>query len=145
MPVDQRNNPKLLVGIIGGLTVLIAVFLAYQWLSSSAETNTAHQEELAAAPAKPAVATPVSTESESSAPAVETETIKLVEDDLLDAPVPENASLAKEEIAKLDDIQQQLNEQETALKQQHGDADKLIKLKEEQIKLLEAQLAQQAK
>ena len=71
--------------------------------------------------------------------------VKLVEENITELPVPENASLAKEEIAKLDDIQSQLNDQETTLKQQHNDADELIKLKEEQIKLLEAQLAQQAK
>ncbi len=53
-----------------------------------------------------------------------------------------NAALAKEEVAKLDDIQNQLNDQRALLKQQHNDADELIKLKEEQIKILEAQLAQ---
>ena len=56
--------------------------------------------------------------------------------------MPENAALAKEEIAKLEDIQSQLTEQEKTLKAQHTDADQLIKLKEEQIKLLEAQLSQ---
>ena len=56
--------------------------------------------------------------------------------------MPENASLAKEEVAKLDDIQVQLNEQKATLDAQHSDADQLIQLKEEQIKLLEAQLAQ---
>ena len=45
-------------------------------------------------------------------------------------------------MAKLDDIQNQLNDQRALLKQQHNDADELIKLKEEQIKILEAQLAQ---
>ena len=63
-------------------------------------------------------------------------------EDLLKAPVPENPALAKEEVAKLDDIQNQLYDQHTLLKQQHNDSDELIKLKEEQIKILEAQLAQ---
>ena len=67
---------------------------------------------------------------------------QLVTEDLLKAPVPENPALAKEEVAKLDDIQNQLNDQRALLKQQHNDADELIKLKEEQIKILEAQLAQ---
>ncbi|MCL6232383.1 hypothetical protein [Acinetobacter amyesii] len=145
MTEDQRHNPKLLVGIIGGLTLLIAIFFAYQWLSSSTADKSALQEEMVAAPAKPPVAVPVQSETEASVPVAETETLKLVEEDILDAAVPENASLAKEEIAKLNDIQQQLNDQEQSLKQQHSDADELIKLKEEQIKLLEAQLAQQAK
>lgn len=145
MQVDQRNNPKLLMGIIGGLTVLIALFLAYQWLSSSTDGKSVHQEEMMATPAKPPVAVPIQTESAASTPVAETETIKLVEEDILESAVPENAALAKEEIAKLDDIQQQLNDQEKTLTQQHQDADELIQLKEEQIKLLEAQLAQQVK
>ena len=61
----------------------------------------------------------------------------------VDSTDPENASLAKEEVAKLDDIQSQLKEQEKSLQAQHKDADELVKLKEEQIKLLEAQLAAQ--
>ena len=64
----------------------------------------------------------------------------MVDEKILKAPVPENESLLKEEVAKLDDIQSQLNEQESMLKTQHTDADDLIALKEEQIKLLEAQL-----
>ena len=145
MTEDQRNNPKLLVGIIGGLTILIAVFFAYQWFSSNTEQANVNEEDIVTTPAKPAVATPIESTSEASAPLAETEMVKLVEDNITELPVPENASLAKEEIAKLDDIQSQLNDQETTLKQQHNDADELIKLKEEQIKLLEAQLAQQAK
>ncbi|MFB0982488.1 MAG: hypothetical protein QMB96_00740, partial [Acinetobacter towneri] len=82
----------------------------------------------------PAEATPL--QEDESAPK------QLVTEDLLKAPVSENAALAKEEVAKLDDIQNQLNDQRALLKQQHNDADELIKLKEEQIKILEAQLAQ---
>lgn len=68
--------------------------------------------------------------------------IQLVEESILKAAVPNNESLAKEEIAKLDDIQHQLKDQKQELQAQHHDADTLIKLKEEQIKLLEAQLLQ---
>ena len=63
---------------------------------------------------------------------------KMVKDE-----VPQNESLAKEEVARLDDIQKQLDEQAKILKSQHADADQLIKLKEEQIKLLEQQLSTQ--
>ena len=52
-------------------------------------------------------------------------------------------SLAKEEVSKLNDIHQQLQDQEVTLKAQHADADQLIKLKAEQVKLLEAQVKQQ--
>lgn len=64
---------------------------------------------------------------------------ELVNEDLLKERSPANAALAKEEIARLEDIQKQLQDQEANLKAQHQDADQLIKLKEEQILLLEKQ------
>lgn len=142
MSVEQRNNPKLLMGIMGALVTVVALVLLYQWLNaSSGEAERIHQEDIAAVPAaKPAAKT-----EEDTAAAKAPETIEakaLVSNQLLDAPVPENASLAKEEVAKLDDIQVQLNEQKATLDAQHSDADQLIQLKEEQIKLLEAQFAQ---
>ena len=142
MSVEQRNNPKLLMGIMGALVTVVALVLLYQWLNaSSGEAERMHQEDIAAVPAaKPAAKT-----EEDTAAAKAPETIEakaLVSNQLLDAPVPENASLAKEEVAKLNDIQVQLNEQKATLDAQHSDADQLIQLKEEQIKLLEAQLAQ---
>lgn len=142
MSVEQRNNPKLLMGIMGALVTVVALVLLYQWLNaSSGEAERMHQEDIAAVPAaKPAAKT-----EEDTAAAKAPETIEakaLVSNQLLDAPVPENASLVKEEVAKLDDIQVQLNEQKATLDAQHSDADQLIQLKEEQIKLLEAQLAQ---
>lgn len=142
MSVEQRNNPKLLMGIMGALVTVVALVLLYQWLNaSSGEAERIHQEDIAAVPAaKPAAKT-----EEDTAAAKAPETIEakaLVSNQLLDAPVPENASLAKEEVAKLDDIQVQLNEQKATLDAQHSDADQLIQLKEEQIKLLEAPLAQ---
>ena len=142
MSVEQRNNPKLLMGIMGALVTVVALVLLYQWLNaSSGEAERILQEDIAAVPAaKPAAKT-----EEDTAAAKAPETIEakaLVSNQLLDAPVPENASLAKEEVAKLDDIQVQLNEQKATLDAQHSDADQLIQLKEEQIKLLEAQLAQ---
>ena len=137
---DQRNSPKLLIGIIGGISAVIAAFLLYQWLNTSDADQAPVPEASAmetAAPAKPAEAAPAAA-SEASA-----ETSVLVQEDILKDKVPENASLAKEEIAKLEDIQEQLAEQEKTLKAQHADADQLIQLKEEQIKLLEKQLAAQ--
>ena len=142
MSVEQRNNPKLLMGIMGALVTVVALVLLYQWLNaSSGEAERIHQEDIAAVPAaKPAAKTEEDTAATKAAETIEAKA--LVSEQLLDSPVPENASLAKEEVAKLDDIQNQLNDQRALLKQQHNDADELIKLKEEQIKILEAQLAQ---
>lgn len=142
MSVEQRNNPKLLMGIMGALVTVVALVLLYQWLNaSSGEAERIHQEDIAAVPAaKPAAKTEEDTAATKAAETIEAKA--LVSEQLLDSPVPENASLAKEEVAKLDDIQVQLNEQKATLDAQHSDADQLIQLKEEQIKLLEAQLAQ---
>jgi len=142
MSVEQRNNPKLLMGIMGALVTVVALVLLYQWLNaSSGEAERMYQEDIAAVPAaKPAAKTEEDTAAAKAAETIEAKA--LVSEQLLDSPVPENASLAKEEVAKLDDIQVQLNEQKATLDAQHSDADQLIQLKEEQIKLLEAQLAQ---
>ncbi|MDD2945189.1 hypothetical protein LIS44_02370 [Acinetobacter haemolyticus] len=140
MTLDQRNSPKLLLGIMGGLVAIIALFLAYQWFfATSNEILPEHEGASLTAPAKPAAKAEKPTKPLAQA---EQKTIPLVDEKILKQAVPENESLAKEEVAKLDDIQSQLNEQEAMLKAQHADADELITLKEEQIKLLEAQLAQ---
>ena len=136
MTEDQRHNPKLLWAIAGGLIVVIIAVFIFQWMGESDNTAPIETTPTTAPAAKsaPAEATPLQDD--------EAEPKQLVTEDLLKAPVPENPALAKEEVAKLDDIQNQLNDQRALLKQQHSDADELIKLKEEQIKILEAQLAQ---
>ena len=144
MTLDQRQNSKLLMGIIAGLVVLVAIFLAYQWMSSPQPQHEAEQQVMHA-PAKPVVKETVPVVENAASAAVANTTaeapIQLVDEAILKQDAPKNTSLAKEEIAKLDDIQTQLNEQEKTLKAQHADADDLIALKEEQVKLLEAQLA----
>lgn len=143
MSVDERNNQKLLMGIIGGLIVVVAAICGYFWLTQS-QPDQQHADELAVTPVMKQQAEQDSTLKSAAEPVPASNHSKgLVDDDLLKADVPQNPSLAKEELAKLDDIQAQLNEQKQLLDAQHSDADALIKLKEEQIKLLEAQLAQQ--
>lgn len=142
MSVDQRNNPKLLIGLIGTLVVIVACIAGYLWLSTSTQP-TKDQQELGStiATQKSVVIDPKQQTTTEQVPAP-TQTQTLVDDALLKDAIPENPSLAKEELAKLDDIQTQLNDQKKSLTQQDNDADALIKLKEEQIKLLEVQLAQ---
>lgn len=143
MTPDHRQNPKLLWGIVSGLiVVIIAVWIIIQFFLTQNETLPTHQGDLINAPAPQTI-------SENSDKATKTEVTDALSSDnvLVDASimteeVTSNATLAKEEIARLEDIQLQLDEQEKSLKQQHSTADDLIKLKEEQIKLLEAQLAQ---
>ena len=69
--------------------------------------------------------------SASSEPVAQTHTAnsqQLINEDVLKQPVPAQESLAKEEVSKLNDIHQQLQDQEVTLKAQHADADQLIKL-----------------
>lgn len=134
--LNQRNSPKLLVGIAGGLVLLIVLFLAYQWLFSSNPQPVKAPET--AVSTKPAVI--AEQPAAESVTAADQDTIQLVNEDLLNAAVPQDQSLAKEEVAKLEDIQTQLNDQQQMLSTQHSQADELIRLKEEQVQLLEAQL-----
>ena len=135
MTSDQRHSPKLLMGIIGGMVVIIVLFFAYQWFMSSSREITTESEIInstVSTPVKPSE--PVRTMDE--------KTIQLVDESILKTATPKDPALAKEEVAKLEDIQTQLHDQENILKAQHNDADQLITLKEEQIKLIEAQLVQ---
>lgn len=145
MSTYQTQNSKLLWMIIGGISVVVVLFLAVQWFLAQKE------QQSTSTPTQPGTAKPVATvkqqaavTSESTAASSEVAApIQLVEESIVKSPIPSNESLAKEEIAKLDDIHQQLKDQQQELKQQHDDVDALLKLKEEQVKLLEAQIAAQ--
>ena len=144
MSTYQTQNSRLLWMIIGGISVVVVLFLAVQWFL-------AQKEQQSTSTPKPGTAKPVATVKQQAAVTPEstaassevTEPIQLVEESIIKDPLPANDSLAKEEIAKLDDIHQQLMDQQQELKQQHDDVDILLKLKEEQVKLLEAQIAAQ--
>ena len=64
----------------------------------------------------------------------------LVDESLVEQPIAEDHALQKDEIAQLEEVQNQLAEQKDLLEQQHQDADKLLELKEQQLAELEAQL-----
>lgn len=141
MILAQKNSSALLWGIIGVIVVLLGGYIVYAqfFANDAAQQHSPEmqmQKTVSAPPATPAQVAP-------SVTAAASEPATLVDESLLKAPVAEDATLAKDEIAKLDDVQKQLQEQESTLTQQHKSADELIQLKEEQIKLLEAQLAQQ--
>lgn len=146
MSTYQTQNSKLLWMIIGGISVVVVLFLAIQWFLSQKDqqsTSTATQpiaEKTIISKAETTVSPNINTASSAVAAP-----IQLVEESVVNSPLPSNDSLAKEEIAKLDDIQQQLHDQQRDLKQQNNDVDTLLKLKEDQIKLLEAQISAQHK
>jgi uncharacterized protein YcbK (DUF882 family) len=143
MTADHRQNPKLLWGIVAGLVLAIAVFFAIsQWLLIQNDSSNVSDELDQPVPTQQtSQATAASTSAASEA--IPAATSVLVQEDILTQPITENASLAQEELAKLNDLQAQLTDQEKTLQSQHADADQLLALKEEQIKLLEKQLAAQ--
>lgn len=61
---------------------------------------------------------------------------------ILDAPLPETNSLAKEEIDRLEDERQRMAEQEKLAAEQLAMSKKLTEMKAEQIALLEQQIAE---
>lgn len=140
----QNENSKLLWMIIGGISVVVVLIFAIQWFFSEKHQETSITSIQPAI--EKTVTTSVTATTESAEVANETPApIQLVEESIVKDPIPTNDTLAKEEITKLDDIHQQLKDQQQDLKQQHTDVDTLLKLKEDQVKLLEAQLAAQNK
>jgi len=147
MYTDRRDNSKL-IWIIAGALITVALLLAvFFWLNSTSNNNQISEQLHNQTPVqeKTDTATPPVAQAIEQTAASSTDHIELLNESVLKDKVPENASLAKEEVAKLEDIQKQLDQQQHSLKSQHADADQLIKLKEEQIKLLEQQLAAQNK
>lgn len=143
MQLDTRNNSKLIWLIAGGLVVIIALASALFWLK--ADQDQTKTEATSTQKAPPQATAPLLAQPLEQTAASEATTHTLVDKTILTEPVSENESLAKEEIAKLEDIQKQLQDQQQSLESQHADADQLIKLKEEQLKLLEQQLAAEQK
>ena len=135
MTLDYRENSKLIWMIAGGLIAIILLVIIYLWMNNTAEPKAQP------VPNKTVTAAPVVPSAEETAVS-EPNTATLVDEKILKDEVSNNASTAKEEMAKLEDIQKQLDEQQNMLNTQHADADQLIKLKEDQIKLLEKQLAE---
>ena len=135
MTRDYRENSKLIWMIAGGLVAIILLVIIYLWMNNSTEPQVqpASKQAVTAAPVVQSIAEPAASEPD---------TATLVDEKILKDEVSNNASTAKEEMAKLEDIQKQLDEQQNMLNTQHADADQLIKLKEDQIKLLEKQLAE---
>ena len=140
MALEQRDNSKLLWGIIIALVCIVALVAAYFWMSTMQESPVNEKPATAVtAPATPVAPKPPVAQPIDQAPPTNT----LIDEKVLKDPIPDTPIAAEEEVAKLDDVHQQLVDQEGTLKQQHQGADDIIKLKEEQIKLLEEQLAQQ--
>lgn len=144
MSYDQSSHGHLMWKIAGGLIVIVALAGTWMWLDSK---DTVPETAPPDATATASETSPTVKQDQSEVVTASSEEVSTVEDqhalvteDILQTQVPQQPALAKEEIAKLDDIQQQLLDQQKSLEAQQADADQLIQLKEEQIKLLEQQL-----
>ncbi|MHA3053327.1 hypothetical protein [Acinetobacter sp. ANC 4640] len=143
----NKSNSLLLWILIGVLFAICAgIFVWQSWFvnhpTPANQQAAVHKKTQAPPMARPVSESAVTPEVQ---PAHTEQPKSLVNDETLKQPIPKNPALAKEEVSKLEDIQQQLKEQEATLKAQHTDADRIIELKQQQIKLLEQQLAGQQK
>lgn len=146
MALDHSNNSKLMWVIVAGLVIIVTLAVVFLWMSSKDHPIEAASIETSEPVSETGAATLSNVALESASEATValdtvTDTNALVSDNILKDEIPHNATFAKEEIAKLNDLQQQLQAQHETLKAQQSDADQLIALKEEQIKLLEEQLS----
>ena len=143
MSHQPRHRSNLLWPIFGILLVIVMAISAYvAWWLPQTQHQPVTQSQTTQKPTQPA--SHVAIEHAASEAFVPTPNAVLIDESVLQEDIPTEPSLAKEEIAKQEDLQQQLQTQEKMLQQQNLTADELIRLKEQQIELLEAQLRQQA-
>ncbi|MDO5652063.1 MAG: hypothetical protein Q4G13_08035 [Moraxella sp.] len=144
------SSPKTLNYIILGAVIALALLVGTWFLSQSGDTDTPAPtpSPVATAPT-PEVATPIQTDTTTEAPAETgvdtTAAISAGEIDaeaILNAEVPAEPTLIKEEIDRLQDKDAQLDEQAKLIDEQLATLEELTRAKEEQIKLLEQQIAQ---
>lgn len=148
MTQNKRNQSYLIWWILGVLSIFTLGITAYFYWTEPAQQNEQAQQSHAQKTMQKNLtheqatirASNVTTQGMDAS-----SNTALVDEKIIEQAIPQNESLAKDELAKLKDIQTQLDQQTMSLNAQHQDADQLIKLKQEQIKLLEAQLAQSQK
>ena len=92
MSTYQTQNSKLLWMIIGGISVVVVLFLAVQWFLAQKDqqsTTTATQPAATVKQQTAVTAEPTAASSEVAKP------IQLVEESIIKDPLPANDSLAK--------------------------------------------------
>lgn len=150
------NSPKSLNLIILGAVIALLLLVAAWFLANSDDAPTSPAEAPTAVPAQ--VETPAEPTQQDSAaqPATDSTTestaeptVAPVADDalvnaeaILNAEIPQDEVLIKEEIDRLKDKDSQLAEQAKLIDEQLATLDQLTAAKEEHIKLLEAQIEQ---
>lgn len=148
---DKKNLNLIILGAITALLLLVAA-----WFLANSDTPTqtpATPEPVATAPAtepdQTAITEPVADTPEPTAdtnistdtPQIDTAP-KVNAEAIVNAQIPEDPALIKEEIDRLKDKDAQLSEQAKLIDEQLSTLEELTSAKEEQIKLLEAQIEQ---
>ena len=145
----SAGKKKLMVPILLLLLIIIGYFVWSQFLSSPTPTvKDAPSETVTIADDKP-VTIPAKEGNSTDSNAKPNAPLTATTDDripdakaILNAPLPETNSLAKEEVDRLNDENQRMVEQEKRAIEQNAMIKEVTDLKAEQIDLLEQQIAQ---
>lgn len=134
---DPEQTPKSKRWIIM-IGVVIAAFILYYIASYAIGIKSTDKEERQNPPPSSSMSQ-TNEETQSKVDEAQTPGNSIVDTNLLTAPVPEDASVAQEEISRLQDQQAQLGERKALLQEQLQDSDKLIELKEKYLADLQAE------
>lgn len=132
---DPEQTPKSKRWIIM-IGVVIAAFILYYIASYAVGINSTDKEERRDPPPSSSMS---QSNSETQSRVAEPQGHSIIDTNLLTAPVPQDATVAQEEISSLQDQQAQLAERKTSLQEQLNDSDKLVELKEKYLADLQAQ------
>lgn len=139
---SNTKNKQTILAV--GIAVLALGAGGYWFMNSSQEEPVAVEQQPVPAQATEITEPAPTSEQTPETPVNNTPTVEekvLIEESVLSEPIAEDVSLQQEEIDKLKEIEKQLAEQKVNLEAQSQDVDELIRLKEEQIRLLEEELA----
>lgn len=154
-----KSRQKLLIATLLGLLLIVVGYLVWARslpdasapiTNTPSTTTTTESSQSASIPVEDRIESIDSVDNADSSSAID-ESIKGIEtadnkspksNTILNAPLPQTDSLAKEEIDRLEDEQQRLAEQEKLAAEQVTMNKQLTDMKAQQIKLLEQQIAQ---
>lgn len=147
MCLAQVTHSNLKWKIAGGLILILALAATAIWLDTDQQRASTLVPKIPVTTPNPIqVESPIHTDllpAEVTQISAAYQAEALVQDSILKDELPDPSSLSKEQIAELDDIQDQLLTQKKQLEAQQAHAEQLIQRKQAQIKILEQQLLAQ--
>ena len=132
---DPEQTPKSKRWIIM-IGVVIAAFILYFIASYAIGINSTDKEERRDPPPSSSMS---QTNEETLSKTNQPQGSSIIDTNMLTAPVPQDASVAQEEISRLQDQQAQLAERKVSLQEQLDNSDKLVELKEKYLADLQAE------